>query len=93
MISAGGGEKESLGAIQEMFKMGVATKEDYTQALRAYQAYLGEIKSVQRNEAAAADEEFKYYYSCEKKHGGYVTKDYYTKAFRLYQSYVGKINY
>ena len=44
-----------------MFKTGVATKDDYTQALRAYQAYLGEIKSVQRNEAAAADEEFKYY--------------------------------
>ena len=60
MISAGGGEKESLTTIREMFKMGVATKEDYTQVLRAYQAYLGEIKSVQRNEAAAADEEYKY---------------------------------
>ena len=62
MIAAGGGEKESLGAIQEMFKTGVATKEDYTKALRAYQAYLGEIKSSQRNEAAAAySEEYKYY--------------------------------
>ena len=61
MISAGGGEKESLGAIQEMFKMGMATKEDYTQALRAYQAYLGEIKSVQRDEAATALKGYKYY--------------------------------
>ena len=61
MIAAGSGEKESLSAIQDMFKMGMATKEDYTQALRVYQAYLGEIKSVQRNEAAAANERYKYY--------------------------------
>ena len=61
MISAGGGEKESLDMIQKMFKHGEATKEDYTQALRAYQAYLDEIKSVQRNEAAAFDENYKYY--------------------------------
>ena len=60
MISAGGGEKESLTTIQEMFKKGLATKEDYTQALRSYQAYLGEIKSVQRDEAAAFDEDYKY---------------------------------
>ena len=61
MLAAGGGNKTSLSAIQGMFKMGMATKEDYTQALRAYQAYLGEIKSPQRDEAAAADEDFKYY--------------------------------
>ena len=61
MIAVVGGMKESLSAIQEMFKKGHATKEDYTQALRAYQAYLGEIKSPQRNEAAAADVEYKYY--------------------------------
>ena len=61
MIAAGGGYKTSLSAIQEMFKRGVATKEDYAKALRAYQAYLGEIKSVQRNEAAAFSEEYKYY--------------------------------
>ena len=61
MIAAGCGSKKSLSTIQEMFKKGMATREDYTQALRAYQAYLGEIKSVQRDEAAAADEDFKYY--------------------------------
>ena len=61
MIAAGSGEKKSLSAIQEMFKHGVATKEYYIQALRAYQAYLDEIKSVQRNEASAADDEYKYY--------------------------------
>ena len=62
MISAGGGEKESLSAIQEMFKRGRATKEDYMDALRAYQAFLGEIKSVQRNEAAAFSEDYYKYY-------------------------------
>ena len=61
MIATGGGSKVSLSAIQEMFKKGVATKEDYTQALRAYQAYLGEIKSAQRDQAAAALEDNKYY--------------------------------
>ena len=61
ILAAGGGEKESLSAIQEMFKTGHATKEDYTKALRAYQAYLGEVKSAQRDEAAAAVKEYKYY--------------------------------
>jgi len=56
----GGGDDDSLIRIQEMFKEGVATKEDYTQALRAYQAYLGEIKSPQRDEAALNDS-FKYF--------------------------------
>ena len=61
IIAAGGGMKESLSTIQEMFKKGVATKDDYTQALRAYQSYLGEIKSAQRDEAAAAVENYNYY--------------------------------
>ena len=61
MIAAGGGEKRSLDIIQKMFKKGVATKEDYTQALRAYQAHLDKIRSPQRDEAAAFDEQFKYY--------------------------------
>ena len=61
MLAAGGGFRRSLSAIQEMFKKGDVTKEEYTQALRAYQAYLGEIKSVQRDEAAIFSEEYKYY--------------------------------
>ena len=60
VLAAGGGEKESLSTIQDMFKKGVATKEDYTQALRAYQAYLDEIKSPQRDEAATFIEQYKY---------------------------------
>ena len=61
MVAAGGGHKNSLTAIQEMFKNGGATKDDYTQAIRAYQTFLGEIKSPQRDEAAAFDEACKYY--------------------------------
>jgi len=39
-----------------------ASKDDYTKALRTYQEYLVEIKSVQRDEAAAYDEaEYRYY--------------------------------
>jgi len=61
MIAARGGNSESLDAIKYLYSMGHATKEDYMEALRSYQAYLGEIKSVQRDKAAAADEKYRYY--------------------------------
>ena len=61
MIAVGSGYSVSLSAIQRMYKDREATKDDYAKALRAYQAYLGEIKSVQRDEAAAAIENYKYY--------------------------------
>ena len=61
ILASSGGMKASLSGIQEMFKKGVATKDDYTQALRTYQAYLNEIKSPQRDEAATFSEEYKYY--------------------------------
>ena len=54
MIAAGGGDDISLKQIQKLYTNGHATKDDYTQALRAYQAYLVEIKSAQRDAAAAA---------------------------------------
>ena len=53
MIAAGFGYKGSLKKIQVMFMNGFATKDDYAKALQAYQAYLVEIKSAQRDEAAA----------------------------------------
>ena len=61
MLAVGGGEKESLSTIKEMFVNGDATKDDYAKALRAYQAHLVEIKSAQRDEAAAFNDQFKYY--------------------------------
>jgi hypothetical protein len=35
-------------------------KIDYTKALQGYQKYLGEVKSSQRDQAAAAREDYKY---------------------------------
>ena len=42
---------------------GCAKKDDFETALRYYQAYLDEIKSDQRDEAAAARDVYKYYES------------------------------
>ena len=63
MIAARDGFTTSLNHIQTMYFKGHATKDDYTTALRSYQTYLGEIKSKQRDEAAAADEDYRYYES------------------------------
>ena len=61
MIGAGSGYTQALEQIKQMFMNGRATKDDYAQALRVYQAYLVEIKSPQRNEAAAFSDDYKYY--------------------------------
>ena len=62
MIAVRDGDNDSLNRIQTLFRTNKrATKEDYTKALRAYQAYLKEIKSDERDKAAAADEYYKYH--------------------------------
>ena len=61
MIAVEGGYNESLNTIQRMYSNGYATRDDYANALRAYQAYLEEIKSDQRDKAFAFDEMYKYY--------------------------------
>ena len=61
MIAARSGSAESLETIKQMYSKGHAKKEDYTEALRSYQEYLGDIKSSQRDKAAAAKEEYRYY--------------------------------
>jgi len=63
MIAARDGESDSLKNIKYFCFDGLATKDDYAKALRSYQAYLDEIKSDQRDEAAAYNEEYKYYES------------------------------
>ena len=60
MIAVKGGSNESLGIIRKMVTNG-HTKDDYTKALKSYQSYLDEIKSDQRDKAASADDEYKYY--------------------------------
>jgi len=61
MIAVRSGQNNSLDTVKDMYSNGHATKEDYTKALQLYQEYLGEIKSNQRDEAAAFDERYRYY--------------------------------
>ena len=61
MIAVGSGDKDSLTTIQQMYKNGHATKDKYAKALQAYQAYLDEVKSDDRDKAAAHREDNKYY--------------------------------
>ena len=61
MIAAGDGYSGSVKCIQQMYRDGHATKEDYTKALLAYQKYLEEIRSDQRDKSAAFSDEFKCY--------------------------------
>ena len=53
MIAIRGGDIKSLENIKAFYSQGLATKDDYENALQAYEAYVGEIKSNQRDEAAA----------------------------------------
>ena len=51
LISAKMGDKDSLELIKKIFMAGLATKEQYTEALRGYQDAVEEMKSPERDEA------------------------------------------
>ncbi|EJK70315.1 hypothetical protein THAOC_08336 [Thalassiosira oceanica] len=51
MISAKMGDELSLNCIKEMFMGGLATKEQYTEALMGYRDAVEEMKSPQREDA------------------------------------------
>ena len=53
MIAVRGGDTRSVKNIQHLYMEGHATKDHYANALRSYQVYLNEIKSDQRDKAAA----------------------------------------
>ena len=61
LIAAGDGNNKSVKMIQKLYMGGDATKEDYSKALQTYQSYFDEIKSDQRDKAAAVDDTYKYY--------------------------------
>jgi len=61
MIAVRGGHTRSVKVIQQLYMNGHATKDHYTNALQSHQAYLDEIKSDQRDKAAACNDEYKYY--------------------------------
>lgn len=60
-IAAGCGHGDSLKRIRNIYLFGYATKVDYEKALRAYQKYLIEIRSDQRDQAAAFSDDYRYY--------------------------------
>jgi len=61
LIASAFGCSNSLDSIRGLFKEGFATKDDYMNALKGYQEYLGDIKSDQRDDAASFNDELKYY--------------------------------
>ena len=61
LIAAGSGNDTSVKNIRELYMDGYSTKEDYSKALQAYQKYLDEVKSEQRDQAAAFNDRYKYY--------------------------------
>ena len=61
MIAVASGCDQSLNMINHWFANGGVSKEDYAIALRSRQAYLDEIRSDQRDEAAAFGDHYKYY--------------------------------
>ena len=61
MIAVKSGCADSLDNIKRSHLRGYTSKDDYANALRSYQAHLDEIKSGQRDEAAAYKDEWKYF--------------------------------
>jgi TPR repeat protein len=61
MISVEFGDTDSLKQVKQLCVRGRATKDDYAKALKAYQAYISEIKSDDRDKAAAYSDNYKYY--------------------------------
>ena len=61
MIAVRGGNTRSVKDIRQMYKNGHATKDHYANALQSHQAYLNEIKSDQRDKAAAFQDDCSYY--------------------------------
>ena len=61
MIAVRDGHSKSLKNIQRLYSDGHVPKDEYTKTLRSYQTYLDEVKSDQRDKAAAANNKYHYY--------------------------------
>jgi TPR repeat protein len=59
-IAAGFGHARSLKTLQKCLKAGHATRDDYENALRAYQEYIEAVRSDQRDEAVAFNHDYQY---------------------------------
>lgn len=61
MIAISSGHTISLESIQNCFSAGIVTKDIFEKALRCRQSYLNQIRSDQRDKAAASSDEYIYY--------------------------------
>ena len=61
MLAVKGGITDSVKCIQQMFMDGHVAKDHYANALQSYQEYLNEIKSDERDKAAAFHDGYRYY--------------------------------
>ena len=61
MLAVKGGHTPSVKRIQQLYKNEHVAKYHYANALRAHQAYINEIKSDQRDKAAASRDNYRYY--------------------------------
>ena len=60
-LAVRGGDSRSVKEIQQLYMHGHATKNHYAKALQSHQAYINEIKSDQRDKAAAFHDGYRYY--------------------------------
>jgi hypothetical protein len=60
LIGASCGEIRAVNHVKTLMAMGKATRDHYAQALRGYKQYVDEVRSDQRDRAAAYHDDFKY---------------------------------
>jgi TPR repeat protein len=60
LIAARCGKLDAVNAMKEAMTLGTATRDDYAQALQGYQHYVNDVRSEQRDRAAAYSDEYKY---------------------------------
>jgi hypothetical protein len=60
LIAASQGHLQAVNDMKHAMIKGIATKDQYAQAIRLYRAYLEEVKSDQRDKAAAHSDEYNY---------------------------------
>jgi hypothetical protein len=60
LIAARGGDIKAVNTIKEAVVKGYATKDHYRQALQGFLLWMDEVKSDQRDRAAANSDEWKY---------------------------------
>ena len=56
-----GGNNDSLMMIKQLYTNGRALRDDYTRTFKAYQTYLDDIRSDDRDKAASFSHQYRYY--------------------------------